>query len=161
VSSWSRCVYKEQTTANLLLYLSTHQTPVYETGPVCFLQFARSRPFPLGSPVFSKSASMEFPFLLALMGIFRLAVATSSENCTFDGISPSRTLTWCPCGNGFFCAKLDVKSFSPIILPCMLTLFSRYRLIIRILLLVELLFPWSNTPPNPILLMDLIKDKSF
>jgi hypothetical protein len=115
---------------------------------LCFLQFARSQQFALGSPVIYKPASMELPFLLAFMGIFRLAVATSSENCTFDGISPSGTLTWCPCSNGFFCAKLDVRSLSPVILPCMLNLFSRYRLIIIILLLAKLLFPCSI--PRPI-----------
>ncbi|KAF4636870.1 hypothetical protein G7Y89_g1204 [Cudoniella acicularis] len=51
---------------------------------------------------------MKIPFLLSLLGIFHLAIATSSSNCTFDQISPSKTLTWCPCSNGFFCAKLDV-----------------------------------------------------
>ncbi|TVY94225.1 putative hydrolase, partial [Lachnellula willkommii] len=32
----------------------------------------------------------------------------SSDNYTLDTISSSKALTWCPCNNGFFCARLDV-----------------------------------------------------
>lgn len=55
---------------------------------------------------------MELSFLLAFVGL-PLALAASSESYTFDEISPSRTLTWWPCSNGFFCAKLDVEAASP------------------------------------------------
>ncbi len=109
---------------------------------------------------FYKSVSMELPFLLALMGVLRLTLATSSKNCTFDGITPSKKLTWCPCDNGFFCAKLDVRLLSLPILSYVL-MYSRCRLITKILLLVELMFPWSNYPPKPILPMDHTKGRSF
>ncbi|KAI0133947.1 TAP-like protein-domain-containing protein [Xylariales sp. AK1849] len=51
---------------------------------------------------------MKSPFLLSLLGLFRITIATFSESCTFDEISSSRTLTWCPCYEEFFCARLDV-----------------------------------------------------
>ncbi|ORY59959.1 TAP-like protein-domain-containing protein [Pseudomassariella vexata] len=50
---------------------------------------------------------MATPLVLALMGLFYLVIGTSSERCTFDKISPSQTLTWCPRNEGFFCARLD------------------------------------------------------
>ncbi|KAI1084143.1 TAP-like protein-domain-containing protein [Whalleya microplaca] len=48
------------------------------------------------------------PFLAALLGLLHLAIATCSESCSLDKISPSTTLTWCPCNGDFFCARLDV-----------------------------------------------------
>jgi hypothetical protein len=60
---------------------------------------------------------MDITFFLALLGLFHFAIATSSENCTFDQISPSKKLTWCPCDNGFLCAKLDVSPLFLIVLP--------------------------------------------
>ncbi|KAF4778563.1 hypothetical protein HER10_EVM0007009 [Colletotrichum scovillei] len=41
---------------------------------------------------------------LALVG-FR---AVGARDCTFDSITPSQDLVWCPCEGQFFCAKLDV-----------------------------------------------------
>ncbi|TRX87757.1 hypothetical protein FHL15_011349 [Xylaria flabelliformis] len=46
--------------------------------------------------------------LFALLGLFPFASATCSQNCTWDTITPSQSLIWCPCYDGFFCAKLDV-----------------------------------------------------
>ncbi|KAI1862335.1 uncharacterized protein JN550_010197 [Neoarthrinium moseri] len=51
---------------------------------------------------------MKFHSLLVLPGLLHLAAASCSKQCTFDSIVPSTTLTWCPCYDGFFCAKLDV-----------------------------------------------------
>ncbi|TVY85210.1 putative hydrolase [Lachnellula suecica] len=57
---------------------------------------------------FYKHPSMDPPTVLTLLGLLSLATASSSENCTFEQISPSKALTWCPCYDGFSCAKLDV-----------------------------------------------------
>ncbi|KAI0970219.1 TAP-like protein-domain-containing protein [Xylaria arbuscula] len=51
---------------------------------------------------------MNKSFLLALLGLGSFTTATCSRNCTWDTITPSQSLVWCPCYNGFFCAKLDV-----------------------------------------------------
>ncbi|KXH49675.1 hypothetical protein CNYM01_01529 [Colletotrichum nymphaeae SA-01] len=34
--------------------------------------------------------------------------AVGAQDCTFDSITSSRELVWCPCEGQFFCAKLDV-----------------------------------------------------
>ncbi|KAI0523734.1 TAP-like protein-domain-containing protein [Xylaria bambusicola] len=50
---------------------------------------------------------MQFrPF--ALLGLCSFVAAACSQNCTWDTITPSQSLIWCPCYDGFFCAKLDV-----------------------------------------------------
>ncbi|WYZ46023.1 hypothetical protein EsH8_IX_000248 [Colletotrichum jinshuiense] len=36
------------------------------------------------------------------------AGAVSAQQCTFDSITASADLTWCPCEGQFYCAKLDV-----------------------------------------------------
>ncbi|KAI0428931.1 TAP-like protein-domain-containing protein [Xylaria sp. FL1042] len=52
---------------------------------------------------------MRRSFLFALLGLVSpFAMATRSQNCTWDTITPSQSLVWCPCYDGFFCAKLDV-----------------------------------------------------
>ncbi|KAI1737915.1 TAP-like protein-domain-containing protein [Xylaria scruposa] len=48
------------------------------------------------------------PYLFALLGLFPFTSATCSQNCTWETITPSQSLIWCPCYDGFFCAKLDV-----------------------------------------------------
>ncbi|KAF2963905.1 hypothetical protein GQX73_g9657 [Xylaria multiplex] len=47
-------------------------------------------------------------FFLALLGLSPVALATCSQNCTWDTITPSQSLDWCSCYGSFFCAKLDV-----------------------------------------------------
>ncbi|KAI1428171.1 TAP-like protein-domain-containing protein [Xylaria sp. FL1777] len=47
-------------------------------------------------------------FFFALLDLFSFAMAACSQNCTWDTITPSQSLVWCACYDGFFCAKLDV-----------------------------------------------------
>jgi hypothetical protein len=79
--------------------------------------------------------------LLALLGSSYLAVATCSDSCTFDQISPSTTLTWCTCYDDFLCARLDVSTPLPFIQPLMLNHVYRCRWTTIIRLAVELQFP--------------------
>lgn len=50
---------------------------------------------------------MSIPLALAVLGLVRLAIPTPAH-CTFKEISAGKTLAWCPCLNGFLCAKLKV-----------------------------------------------------
>ncbi|KAI0818354.1 TAP-like protein-domain-containing protein [Xylaria sp. FL0064] len=52
---------------------------------------------------------MHSSFFFALLGLVSsFAAAACSRNCTWDTITPSQSLVWCPCYDGFFCAKLDL-----------------------------------------------------
>ncbi|KAJ3574700.1 hypothetical protein NPX13_g4280 [Xylaria arbuscula] len=44
----------------------------------------------------------------AFLGLCSFAVAACSRSCTWDTITPSQSLIWCSCYDGFYCAKLDV-----------------------------------------------------
>lgn len=48
---------------------------------------------------------------LSLLGLFHYAQASDSKECSLSTIAPSKNLTWCPCEDGYFCARLDVGSF--------------------------------------------------
>ncbi|KAI1346272.1 TAP-like protein-domain-containing protein [Xylaria sp. FL0043] len=53
--------------------------------------------------------AMRSSVLFALLGfVSPFAAAACTQNCTWDTITPSQSLVWCPCYDGFFCAKLDV-----------------------------------------------------
>jgi hypothetical protein len=62
-------------------------------------------------------------------GLFTLASAASiaqpdTQKCTFDQITPSVQLKWCPCEGPFYCAKLSVLFLlSVIALPLTLSRF--------------------------------------
>ncbi|TDZ74174.1 Tripeptidyl aminopeptidase [Colletotrichum trifolii] len=49
---------------------------------------------------------MKASTLVAALILF--ASPARSQNCSFDTITPSQNLTWCPCEGQFLCAKLDV-----------------------------------------------------
>jgi hypothetical protein len=56
------------------------------------------------------------PLFFAFLALFHITTATCSKNCTFDQISPTTNLAWCPCNDGFQCASLSVSPPPP--LPC-------------------------------------------
>lgn len=100
--------------------------------------------------------------LSTLLGLFHLAHAISTENCTFDTIVPSKELLWCSCDDGFLCSRLEVGSLSIILFcPLMLTKFRRSRWITTILTLARPRFPLSSIHPSPILRRGLIKELSY
>ncbi|KAF9879047.1 hypothetical protein CkaCkLH20_03280 [Colletotrichum karsti] len=45
---------------------------------------------------------------IATAAILLGAETTRAQNCTFETISPSKDLIWCPCEDQFLCARLDV-----------------------------------------------------
>jgi hypothetical protein len=47
------------------------------------------------------------PFL-AVLGLLQRASASCAQSCTLDTVVPAKELIWCPCYDGFFCAKLEV-----------------------------------------------------
>ncbi|KAI1322555.1 TAP-like protein-domain-containing protein [Xylariaceae sp. FL0255] len=42
-----------------------------------------------------------------VFGLPLFSEAACSHNCTWDTIVPSKSLRWCSCNDGFYCAKLD------------------------------------------------------
>lgn len=44
----------------------------------------------------------------AVLGLVNYVAASCSQSCTLDTVVLAKELTWCPCYNGFFCAKLEV-----------------------------------------------------
>ncbi|KAI0147178.1 TAP-like protein-domain-containing protein [Xylariaceae sp. FL1272] len=46
--------------------------------------------------------------LSAALALAAASQASCLQNCTWDSIVPSKSLSWCSCLDGFFCAKLDV-----------------------------------------------------
>lgn len=82
-----------------------------------------------------------FASFLALLGLFQLAQANPSVNCTLDTVAPSEQLTWCPCEGGFFCSRLYVRLCMAFLhlSPPKLILSLRYPLTIKTRRSAELL----------------------